>query len=134
MSDTLNGTIGQPARFAGDYLFRDAALPNNTTLNSGEHTLNNTLGRLILTGEIDKSLEVPSGKVLAVNLQYKDGNNWLDDRIILTANEGTLSAGKVFEVIPVPSNTKRIYRLQVASNFDASDVNLTAAIEALPLA
>ena len=49
-------------------------------------------------------------------------------------SNGTLAAGKVFEVIPVPSDTRRFYRLQVTSNFDASDVNLTAAITTLPLA
>jgi len=134
-TDTLNGVVGQPARFGGDYLFRETALPNNTTLYSGEHTLNNTLGRLQLTGTIDKSLSLADANTLNVMLQYKDGDNWVNHTaLVLLSGVSTLSAGQIFATIPVPSDTKRIYRLAVTSNFNASAVKLTAAVDILPLA
>ena len=132
-TNILNGVVGQPAHFGGDYLFREAALPNNTTLHSGEHTLNNTLGRLQLTGTINQSLTLTEADVLTIMLQHYDGTNWVDDTVLVMASdEFTLSAGQIFATIPVPSDTKRIYRLQVTSNFDASAVKLTAAVEILP--
>jgi hypothetical protein len=132
--DTLNGVVGQAAHFAGDYLFRKAALPNNTTIHSGEHTLNNTLGKLLLTGTIDKNLSLTGTNALTVLLQYKDGNDWKTlSMLVSVSGESTIPAGQIFSTIPVPSNTKRIHRLQIMSNFDASAVNLTAAIESMPL-
>jgi len=134
-TDSLNGVIGQPAHFAGDYLFRNTALPNNTTLTSEEHTLNNTLGRLQLTGKIDQSLVLASGNTLTIALQHKDGSAWVNDTTLVSlSGENTLVAGQIFGFIPLPSNTKRIYRLQVTSNFNASAVKLMAAVEILPLA
>jgi hypothetical protein len=134
-TDSLNGVVGQAAHFAGDYLFRDVSLPNNTTINSEEHTLNNTLGRLQLTGVINQSLTMAAANTMSIVLQYKDGTNWVNDKTLLTlSGVGTLAAGQVFAMIPVPSDTKRIYRLQVVSNFNASTVKLTAAVEILPLA
>jgi len=132
--DTLNGVVGQAAHFAGDYLFRNTALPSNTTIQSEEHTLNNTLGKLLLVGTIDKSLSLTGTNALTILLQYKDGNDWKNlDTLILVSGVTTIPAGRIFEKIPVPSNTKRIHRLQITSNFDASEVKLTAAIETLPL-
>jgi len=133
-TDSLNGVVGQPAHFAGDYLFKEQALPNNTTLNSGEHTLNNTLGRLQLTGTIDQSLTMAAGNTLTIALQYKDVANWVTDKTLVSlSGAGTLPAGEVFAIIPTPSDTKRIYRLQIVSSFNASAVKLTAAVEILPL-
>jgi len=132
-TDTLNGVVGQAAHFGGDYLFRDEALPNNTTKTSGNHTLNNTLGRLQLTGKIDQNLAMASGNTLTIALQYKDGSNWVTDKTLVSlSGAGTLPAGEIFAFIPVPSDTKRIYRLQVTSSFNASAVKLTAAVEILP--
>ena len=132
--DTLNGAVGQAAHFAGDYLFRDAALPNNATIHSEEHALNNTLGKLLLTGKIDKNLPLTGTNALTVLLQYKEGDEWKTLSMLLSVSgESTIPAGQIFAVIPVPSNTKRIHRLQITSNFDASTVKLTAAIETLPL-
>ena len=74
--DTLNGVVGQAAHFAGDYLFRKAALPNNATIHSGEHILNNTLGKLLLIGTIDKNLSLTGTNALTVLLQYKDGKHY----------------------------------------------------------
>jgi hypothetical protein len=131
--DTLNGVVGQPAHFAGDYLFRDATLPNNTTIHSGEHTLNNTLGKLLLTGKINKSLSLTGTNALTVLLQYKEGNDWKTLSTLLSVSGvNTIPAGQIFATIPVPSNTKRIHRLQITTNFDASAVSLTAAIESMP--
>ena len=133
--DTLNGVVGQAAHFAGDYLFRSAALPSNTTIHGGEHTLNNTLGKLLLTGTIDKSLSLTGTNALTILLQYKDGNDWkILDTLVSASGVTTIPAGRIFEKIPVPSNTKRIHRMQITSNFDASAVKLTAAIEIMPLA
>jgi hypothetical protein len=132
--DTLNGVVGQPAHFAGDYLFRDVALPNNTTIHSEEHILNNTLGKLLLTGKIDKNLSLTGTNALSVLLQYKDGNDWKTLSTLLSVSGvNTISAGQIFATIPVPSNTKRIHRLQITTNFNASEVSLTAAIEIMPL-
>jgi len=132
--DTLNGVVGQAAHFAGDYLFRNAALPNNATIHSGEHTLNNTLGKLLLVGTIDKNLSLTETNTLTVLLQYKDGNDWKTlSTLISLSGVSMLTAGEIFSIIPPPSNTKRIHRLQVTTNFDASAVSLTAAIESLPL-
>ena len=132
--DTLGGVVGQPAHFAGDYLFRNAVLPNDTTIHSEEHTLNNTLGKLLLTGTIDKNLPLSSTDALTVLLQYKEGTDWKELSTLLSiSGESTLPAGQIFSTIPVPSNTKRIHRLKITSNFDASEVALTAAIELLPL-
>jgi hypothetical protein len=132
--DTLNGIVGQAAHFAGDYLFRKAALPNNTTIYSGEHTLNNTLGKLLLVGTIDKSLSLTGSNAFSILLQYKDGNDWrILGTLVSASGVTTIPAGRIFETIPVPSPIKRIYRLQITSNFDASAVSLTAAIESLPL-
>jgi len=133
--DSLNGVVGQPAHFGGDYLFRNEALPNNTTKTSEEHTLNNTLGRLQLTGTINGSLIMAAGNTLTITLQYKDGTSWVNDKTLVSlSGVTTLTAGEIFGIIPVPSDTKRIYRLQVVSNFNASAVKLTAAVEILPLA
>jgi len=132
--DTLGGVVGQAAHFAGDYLFRDAELPNNTTIHSGEHTLNNTLGKLLLVGTIDKNLLLTGTNALTVLLQYKEGDDWNTLSTLLSVSgESTILAGQIFAVIPVPSNSKRIHRLQITTNFDASAVKLTAAIETLPL-
>ena len=132
--DMLNGVVGQAAHFAGDYLFRNAALPNNATIHSGEHTLNNTLGKLLLVGTIDKNLPLTGSNTLTVLLQYKDINDWKTlSTLVSVSGESTIPAGQFFSTIPVPSNTKRIHRLQITTNFDASAVNLTAAIESLPL-
>ena len=133
-ADSLNGVVGQPAHFAGDYLWKGQALPNNTTIHSEEHTLNNTLGRLQLTGTIDDTLSLTGSNALTVKLQHKDGSTWKDDSTLVSVSGvTTLSSGQIFAVIPVPSDTKRIYRLAVTSNFDASAVKLTAAVEILPL-
>ena len=132
--DTLNGVVGQAAHFAGDYLFRNAPLPNNTTIHSGEHTLNNTLGKLLLTGKIDKNLSLTGTNALTVLLQYKERDEWKTLSTLLTVSGvNTIPAGQIFATIPVPSNTKRIHRLQITTNFDASAVKLTAAIEIMPL-
>ena len=132
--DTLNGVVGQAAHFAGDYLFRNTALPNNTTFHSEEHTLNNTLGKLLLTGTIDKSLSLTGTNALTILLQYKDGSDWKTlSTLVSVTGVVSIPAGQIFSTIPVPSNTKRIHRIQITSNFDASTVKLTAAIEALPL-
>ena len=132
--DTLNGVVGQAAHFAGDYLFRKAALPNNATIQSGEHTLNNTLGKLLLVGTIDKNLSLTGTNALTVLLQYKDGNDWKAlATLVSVSGENTIPAGQIFSTIPVPSNTKRIHRLQITTNFDASAVSLTAVIEPLPM-
>jgi len=134
MSNTLNGIVGEAAHFAGDYLFRDTALPNNAAIHSTEHTLNNTLGRLQLTGTLDQSLTMAAGNTLTIDLQYKDGTNWHTLNTLLSrSGAGTILAGTIFESIPVPSDTRRDHRIQVTSNFDASAVKLTAAIETLPL-
>ena len=134
MSNTLNGIVGESAHFAGDYLFRETALPNNETIYSEEHTLNNTLGRLQLTGTLDQSLTMAAGNMLTVELQYKDGTNWQTLHTLLSrSGTGTISAGTIFEYIPAPSETRRDHRIQVTSNFDASAVKLTAVIETLPL-
>ena len=132
--DTLGGIVGQAAHFAGDYLFRKAALPNNATIQSGEHTLNNTLGKLQLIGTIDKNLSLTGSNALSILLQYKEGNDWKTLTTLLSVSgTNTIPAGQIFATIPVPSNTKRIHRLQITSNFDASAISLTAVIEALPL-
>ena len=132
--DSLNGVVGQAAHFAGDYLFRKAALPNNATLYSEEHILNNTLGKLLLVGTIDKNLSLTGSNALTVLLQYKDGNDWKTlSTLVSISGESTIPAGQIFSTIPVPSNTKRIHRLQITTNFDASAINLTAAIESMPL-
>ena len=44
-TDSLNGIVGQPAHFAGDYLFRQQALPNTSTIYSEDYTID------ILTGK-----------------------------------------------------------------------------------
>jgi len=132
--DTLNGVVGQAAHFAGDYLFRNVALPNNTTIQSEEHILNNTLGKLLLVGTIDKNLSLTESNALTVLLQYKDGSDWKTLSTLLSVSEeSTIPAGQIFSMIPVPSNTKRIHRLQITTNFDASAVKLTAVIESMPL-
>ena len=132
--DTLGGIVGQAAHFAGDYLFRKAALPNNATILSGEHTLNNTLGKLQLIGTIDKNLSLTGSNAISILLQYKEGNEWKTLSTLLSVSGvNTIPAGQIFATIPVPSNTKRIHRLQITTNFDASAVSLTAVIEPLPL-
>jgi len=132
--DTLNGVLGQPAHFAGDYLFRNAALPNNTTIHSEEHILNNTLGKLLLVGTIDKNLSLTGTNALTIQLQYKEGDDWKTLSTLLSVSGvNTIPAGQIFSTIPVPSNTKRIHRLQMTTNFNASEISLTAAIEPLPL-
>ena len=132
--DTLGGVVGQAAHFAGDYLFRNAALPNNTTIHSEEHKLNNALGKLQLIGTIDKNLSMTGTNALTVLLQYKEENDWKTlSTLVSVSGESTIPAGQFFAVIPVPSNTKRIHRIQITSNFDASAVTLTAVIEPLPL-
>jgi hypothetical protein len=132
--DTLNGVLGQPAHFAGDYLFRAATLPNNTTIHSGEHILNNTLGKLQLIGTINKNLSLTGSNAFTIALQYKEGNDWKTlSTLVSVSGVATIPAGQIFATIPVPSSTKRIHRLQVTTNFDASAVNLTAVIEPLPL-
>ena len=134
-TNTLNGTIGQPARFGGDYFFRDEVLPNNTTIYSGEQTLNNTLGRLQVSGAIDLPLTLAGSNNLSVVLQYKDGDEWKVLATLLSVSgESTLSSGQIFAFIPVPSDTRRVHRLQITSNFDASAAKLTAAVDILPLA
>ena len=134
-TDSINGVVGQAAHFAGDYLFDNVALPNNTTLHSEEHTLNNTLGRLKLTGTLDQNLTMVAGNTLTITLQYKDGASWLADKTLVSlTGVNSIAAGEIFAIIPVPSDTRRIYRLQVATNFNASAVKLSAAVEALPLA
>jgi len=131
-TDSLNGVVGEVARFAGDYLFRERALPNNTTINSEEHTLNNTLGRLQLTGEINRNLTLSGTNSLTVTLQWLDGTEWRNLATVFSASGvATIPAGRLF--IPVPSNTRRIHRLQVTTNFNAVEVGLTAAVELLPL-
>ena len=132
-TDTLNGIVGQPAHFAGDYLFKNKALPNDTTITSEEYTLNNTLGKLLLVGTTDAPLAMEAGNSLVVMLQYKDGNDWKNLTTLFSqTSAGTISAGQIFDIIPTPSNTRRFHRLQVTSNFDASAVKLTAAIEIMP--
>ena len=134
LSNSLNGIVGESAHFAGDYLFRETALPNSTTIHSTEHTLNNTLGRLQLTGTLHQSLTMAAGNTLTVELQYKDGTNWQTLKTLLSrTGAGAISAGTIFESIPAPSDTRRVYRIQVTSNFNASAVKLTAAVETLPL-
>ena len=135
INKTLNGHVGQPARFGGDYLFRNESLPDNMTVYSGEHTLNNTLGRLKLSGEIDTNLPLVAGNILSIVLQYQESDEWKDFATLVSlSGASTLPAGTVFEYIPPPSDTKRIYRLSITTNFNASDVNLTSAIDILPLA
>jgi len=75
-TDSLNGIVGQPAHFASDFLFRESALPNSTTIYSEEYTFNNTIGKLMLVGTIDKNLSMVAGNTLTVLLQYKDGTDW----------------------------------------------------------
>lgn len=133
--DSLNGIVGQAAHFAGDYLFKAAALPNNASITSEEHTLNNTLGRLQLTGTIDTPLTIAAEGHLTITLQNKaaDGS-WEKYADVLSANNQVLSAGQVFAMIPTPDDTKRIFRLVITTDFDASAAKLTATVEALPLA
>jgi hypothetical protein len=133
--DALNGVVGQAAHFASDYLFRDTALPNTATISSGEHVLNNTLGRLQLTGTIDKSLSLTGTNALTILLQYQDGSDWKTlATLVSVSGVVTLPAGQIFAAAPVQSNTRRIHRIQITSNFNASTVKLTAAVEILPLA
>ena len=132
-NDSLNGTVGQAARFASDYLFRNSALPSNTTIYSLEYTINNTLGKLMLVGTIDKNLSMAAGNTLTVALQYKDGTTWKTESTLLSASGATtFPAGQIFAIIPLPSETKRVFRLAATSNFNASDVKLTAAVEIMP--
>ena len=132
-TNALNGTLGDPAHFAGDFLFKDAALPNNTTIYSDEHTLNNALGRLQLTGTIDTNLSIAADKSLSVTLQSKTGETWNDYNIVtLKEGETTIPVGELFAHIPVPSETQRLYRLKVTTDFNASAVKLTTAIEIVP--
>jgi len=134
MTNALNGVIGEATHFAGDYLFKEQALPNATTLYSEGHTLNNTLGRLQLTGTLDGNLSVADTKNLTVTLQYKDGSGaWQPlATLVSIAGVATIPAGKLFEYIPVPHDTRREHRLQVTTDFNASAVKLTAAVEILP--
>jgi uncharacterized membrane protein len=125
----LTGQIGQPAHFNGDYLFKKTALPNSATIYSEEYTFNNTLGALKIRGYTDESLTVPNAKSLNIKLQYKDGPSWVDDMTLLSATDKAIAAGDWFEFIPVPSTVKRIFRLAVTSDFNASAVELNAAVE-----
>jgi len=132
-TNSLNGNLGDAAHFADDYLFREKALPNNETIHSEEHTLNNTLGRLQLTGTVNKTLVLTDDHSLNVAVQYKDGAEWHDLAIVVSASgDKTIPVGTLFEFIPPPSNTRRICRLAVTTNFDATAVSLTAAVEILP--
>jgi len=133
-TNSLNGVLGQAAHFAGDYLFRDTALPNDGTLDSDEHTLGNTLGKLQLTGKIDQQLSLTGTDALTIVLQYQDGSEWKTlHTLVSVSGSTTVHAGEIFAFVPPPSNTRRIYRIQVTTNFDASEVKLTAAIEILPI-
>ena len=132
-TNPLNGTVGEPAHFAGDYLFKDAAMPNSNTITSEAQTLNNALGRLQLTGTIDANLSLEATKSLSVTLQYKDGETWKNLVTVYSVTGAeTIPAGQLFAYIPVPDEVRRICRLQVTADFDASAVKLTTAIEILP--
>jgi len=133
--EPFNVDVKQPVRFGGDYLFQNQSLPNNATVESAEYTLNNTLGRLQLTGTIDAALTMAAGNTLSVVLQVKDGVTWKDSTTLLSqSGVATFSAGQIFGIIPIPNDTQRIYRLKVTSNFNASAVKLTATVATLPLA
>jgi hypothetical protein len=132
-TNSLNGVVGQPARFGGDYLFRGTALPNNTAIESEGYTLNNTLGQLMLVGEIDAPLPMAAANTLTVALQYQDGKTWKNHKTLLSlSGEGTIPAGRLFDHIPTPSDIRRKQRLLITSNFNASAAKITAAIEILP--
>lgn len=133
-TDSLSGSIGQPAHFYGDYLFRSAALPNAGTITSDEYTMNNTLGALKLRGYIDSTLETGTGN-LSIELQYKDTSGaWRTYTQLVTATNKTLGDSDLFEVMPVPNTEKRIFRLAITTDFDASGVNITCPIELIPRA
>jgi hypothetical protein len=129
-NDTLTGYIGQPAHFYDDYLFKDAALPNAATITGTECTLNNTLGQLKIRGTIDSSLTVPSSKSITIKLQYKSsGDTWVDEHVFVSATNTTLAAGDLFEFIPIANTVKRIFRILVTADFNASTTKLTVPIE-----
>lgn len=134
MNDTFTGTIGQPAHFSGDYVFKDTALPSSGTLNSDECILNNAQGKLKLHGYVDASLALAAGNTLTAKLQYKDdANAWQDDQTIVSlSGAATVPTGTLFEVSPIPSVTKRVFRVVVTSNFNASAAKLTCAVEYIP--
>ncbi|MDR3235015.1 MAG: hypothetical protein LBT46_15370 [Planctomycetaceae bacterium] len=132
-NDTLNGKIGQEPHYYGDYVFNRAALPNNATVNSNEFTLNNTNGALKIRGYIDAELTLTSEQHLTLKLQYKDSaGDWQDDATVLSSSNATIGSVNLFEVMPVPSTLKRVFRLQMTADFDASAVHLTAPIEYIP--
>jgi len=132
-TNPLNGNLGDAAHFAGDYLFRDKPLPNNATIHSEEHTLNNTLGRLQLTGTISKTLALTGTNSLTAVLQYKDDTEWRNLATLFSASGvATVPAGTLFEFVPPPNDSRRICRLAVTTNFDATAATLTAAVEILP--
>ena len=132
-SDSLNGVLGQAARFASDYLIRGSLLPNNNTIQSAEYTFNNTLGKLRLVGTIDSNLVMAAANTLTVRLQYKDSNGaWQNDVTMLISGAATRPAGELFSFIPPPSDTKRVYRMEITTNFNAATTRLTAAVELLP--
>jgi len=134
-TDSLNGVIGQPGHFAGDYMFKALALPNASTIYSEEKTLNNTLGRLQIVGTIDTPLTIAQAGHLTVVLENKKSDGtWEKYADVFAASNQSLLTGQMFAIIPVPHDTKRIFRLAVTSDFDASAVKLTAAIETLPMA
>ena len=131
-TDSLNGIVGQPAHFAGDYLFRQQALPNTTTIYSEDYTFNNTLGKLKLVGEIHAPLTMAVGNTLSIMIQYQDDTVWKNLSTLLSlSGANTLEAGEIFACVPVPNESKRKFRLSVTTNFDASDVAITAAVEIL---
>ena len=108
-SDSLNGVLGQAARFASDYLIRGSLLPNSNTIHSAEYTFNNTLGKLRLVGTIDSNLVMAAANTLTVRLQYKDGDGaWQNDVTMLISGAATRPAGELFAFIPPPSDTKRV--------------------------
>ena len=134
-TESSNGMFEHAARFASDYMFRNSSLPNNATVYSESHVLNNTQGRLLLTGVIDKDISLTGTNALTITLEYQEGDEWKNFSTLLSVSaDDLIASGKVFEFIPPPSNTRRIFRLAVTANFDASDVNITSVIEALPLA
>ena len=117
----------QDAKLPALMTVKEKALPNNATIHSEEYTLNNTLGRLQLTGTVNKILTLADDHSLNVTVQYKEGTKWHDLATVFSATSGkTIPAGTLFEFIPPPSNTRRVCRLAVTTNFD------TAAVEILP--
>jgi hypothetical protein len=130
----LNGTIGgEPIHFHDDYLFKNVPLPNSATKTGTEKTLNNTLGGLRIRGILNESLTIPAGKSLTIDLQYLDDKTWKKDDTLCSFGPGDVAAGTVlFDRIPIPDTEKRVYRLSVTTNFDASAATITCPIELMP--